>query len=64
MKSVKKKAKKFFVPFLVIDVYMSGFIEDFDKVKEYLNKVYCLDINKILKIEMSSSKFGREVFYR
>lgn len=67
MKSTKKKTKKFFVLERVVEIYMAEFIEDFEQVKKYLNRVYCLDINKVLKIEEAVNKRGRrgrDVFFQ
>lgn len=61
---MKKKVKKFFVLERVVEIYMSEFIDDFEKVKKYLNRVYFLGIKKVLRIEKSTEKFGRDVFFQ
>lgn len=64
MKNTKKKIKKFCVPERVVRIYMAEFIDDFEQVKKYLNKVYCIGIKKVLKIEESTNKSGRDVFFQ
>lgn len=64
MKSVKKKVKKFFVPERVVKIYMAEFIDDFEQVKKYLNKVYFIGIKKVLRVEESIEKDGRDIFFQ
>lgn len=67
MKNTKEKTKKFFVPERVVEIYMAEFIDDFEQVRKYLNKVYFIGIKKVLRIEESVNKRGRrgrDVFFQ